>query len=476
MEKRLTQIFLLVFLVSIGIFAWSLWRRPIHIDDVWLAEYSFWLEKLGFVKSEAMRGFFNAENKLYVYHKLLAIEGALAIRWFGFSPYVLKSISLVFLVGSLWALQKMFRKQSLLKSGIFLLFALTFSFFHTVNLSFTFRPEIHLMFWGLVSFICLERYLDKPDEKVSLIAGGILSGFGTATHLNGVVFTGATVAFLWIYRRWWAGFIFGTVASWGLFFYFLFDARTVEEIKLSFHQLTHWRDVATGKYGAWDALLRVFTEQGRFLHSPPEIIYTFLILFLLIPTRKVLWKEHKRLLLYSGVLLFFVAEVTHGTNTNYLMYTFPFFILLATYGFETLVRQGRIKYACIIVAIFLAGSWGYNVDKFSHREENDLEYKKVAKFLPNDAKVLSPAYLMFPGLGKVRIQSFVVYRDKVEAKELSATPEDLTTAAEKFDIEYIVFDESNLNFFNIKAEVYGRYRLMAEQPSALFKIYQAYEK
>lgn len=472
MNKRTSHWVLGALLVSILIFVWSLWHRIIHIDDVWLAEYSFWLERLGYVKSEAMRGFSDADHRLFVYHKLLAIEGAALIRLLGFDPYVLKSLSLVFLGGSLWLINLLFQKYSKAKESPYLLFALFLSFFHTINLGFTFRPEIHLVFWGLCSFIFLDKYLDGESNKRFLLWAGVFSGFGTATHLNGVVFTGASVLFLWVYRKWWAGFVFGAIASWGLFFYFLFDAHTWVDLKHSFEQLTQWRDVATGQYG-WQILIRVFTEQGRFLHSPPEILYSFLLLFVLVPARKILWQEQKRLVLYSALLFFFVAEVTHGTNTNYLMYSLPFFLLLAVCGVEILIRQGKAAWALSVVTIFLVGSWTFNISAFYKRETMISEYTKVAEVLPKNVQVLAPSYLLFPGLGKFHIQAFVIYRDMVENGLLKASAGALFEQASKFNIEYIVFDKSNREFFQVVENEYANYRIMESQPSDVLTIFKA---
>lgn len=452
------------------IFAQSLWRRMIHIDDVWLGEYSYWLEKLGYVKSEAMRGFYQAENKLYVYHKLFAYQGAAAIKLFGFNPYVLKSVSLLYVLLCLPVLAFLYRKYSESKTQTLLLWALFLSFFHTMNLGFTFRPEMHLAFWGLLSFACLDRYLDKAKIPFLLLAA-FLSGVGIATHLNGVVFTGASVLLLWSQRRWSAGFIFGTIATWGLLFYFLVDVRSLDELRMSYTQLTHWRDVATGKYG-WDLILRIFMEQGRYLHSPPEIIYSILLLFLLVPARKFLLTTPKRVAYYTIFLCLVIAEVTHGTNTNYLMYAFPFLLLLSMWAFEFLINQGRKKIAWTAVCVFLIGSWTYDIQAFQSRETMAPAYQAVADFLPPNSKVLAPAYLMFPGLGKFQIQSFIIYRDRVEAGTLEQTATALFNEASQYDIEYIVVDNSNKEFFNIVDNGYGNYEATSTQPSDLFRIYK----
>ncbi|HWU43517.1 MAG TPA: glycosyltransferase family 39 protein, partial [Bdellovibrio sp.] len=244
MNSRSTKIFAIFFLTAVCVFLWSLWKRIIHIDDVWLGEYSYFFNQLGYVKSEAMRGFYGAENKLYVYHKLFTIEGAWVVQWFGFKPYALKSLSLLYLCLSFIPLNLIYKKYSDSRQSTLLLLALYISFFHTMNLGFTFRPEMHLVLWSLLIFLFLDKYIEKSKFE-DLALAGFFAGVSIATHLNGNTLALTGVLFLWFFRRWWAGFIFGAIGSWGLFFYFFFDARSIEELKLSYLQLTQWRDVAT---------------------------------------------------------------------------------------------------------------------------------------------------------------------------------------------------------------------------------------
>lgn len=469
-EVRQFRFSLILFIGTVLIFISSLWKRIIHIDDVWLAEYSYWLAKLGYVKSEAMRGFFDAETKLYVYHKLFNVEGAWVIKIFGFHPYPLKALSIVYLILSLWLLIKVYRLQSVKTQSAFLLAAVFLSFFHTMNLGFTFRPEMHLVFWGLLSYVFIEKYFTEFKSS-SLVLAGFFTGVGIATHLNGVVFAGAGVLLLWCYRHWRAGIIYGAIATWGLVFQFTFDVNSMQELKQMFLQLTHWRDVASGNYG-WNLLFKALEEQSRYLHSPPEIIYTLMLLFLIFPARKYLWEKHRRLVGFTLLLSFFVAEVTHGNNTNYLMYAFPFLVLLVILAFEWLLVQERVVWAWTVPVFFIFSSWIYDLSEFRHREVRAPEFAKVAEFLPKDANVLSSAHLMFSGLYKVRIQSFITYRDKVDTGELKQSAEALFSEAQKFDIEYVVVDESNATYFGIKDPSYGPYQVMTDQPSSIFKIYK----
>lgn len=461
--------------ISCLIFLASLWQRPIHIDDVWLAEYSYWLAKLGYVKSEALRGFLSAENQLFVYHKLFQVQGAWLIKWFGFKPYVLKSLSFLYLIGSLFLLHLLLRKGTA-KGFILLLFALYLSFFHTINLGFVFRPELHLVFWGLASYLLLESYLDT-NSRIYLVLSALLSGVGIATHLNGMVFTGASVLLLWVYRRWWSGFFFGVVATWGLAFFFLYDVRSWENLQLLYLQLTNWRDVSTGKYG-WESLFRVFSEVSRYFHSPPEIVYSCMLLFLMVPMRKYLAATRSRLIYFTALLSLCVAFVTHGHNTNYLMYALPFLLVLATDSFAQLLEENRPRHAWTVVGFFLVFSWGYDISKFwgtkveKGRIEN-AELEKIVQLIPEHAHVLSHHTLIFPGIEKLRIQSFINYRDNVEKGILEKNAEALFAEARKYDIEYVVVSKSNKEFFHIDSPSYEGYEAL---PTPELKKHWIYKK
>ncbi|KHD90012.1 MAG: hypothetical protein OM95_00340 [Bdellovibrio sp. ArHS] len=422
-----------------------------------------------------MRGFFTAEKQLFVYHKLFQIQGAWLITWFGFKPYVLKSLSLIYVLGTLPLLGLLYRRGSSNKKYIFLLFALFLAFFHTMNLGFVFRPETHLVFWGLLSYLLLDSYFESR-KKWLLLTSAFISGIGIATHLNGVVFTGASVLLLWLYRRWWAGLVFGTVATWGLLFFFTFDVRSWADLHQLYLQLTNWRDVSSGKYG-WESVFRIFSETSRYFHSPPEIVYSIMLLLLIFPARKHVIQFHKRTLYYTGLLSLCVAQVTHGHNTNYLMYALPFMLVLATWSFEERLSVNHWKTPVAAIGVFLVVSWGYDISKFwgaykthSHKEMQELEV--ITEILPEKANVLSHHMLIFPGIEKLRIQSLVTYRDKVENGLLQATPESLFNEANKFDIDYVVLNKGNQDFFNTIQNTYGSFRFMPIPQVENFRVYQ----
>ena len=153
----------------------------------------------------------------------------------------------------------------------------------------------------------------------------------------------------------------------------------------------------------------------------------------------------------------------------------PFLVLLALLAFEYLLTEGRRKLAWSAVGIFLIGSWQYDISEFSHKEAFFPQFSKVAEFLPANSKVLSAHFLIFPGIEKLRIQSFITYRDKVENKVLEKNAESMFQEAQKFDIEYVVVDPSNNAFFNVDKESYGPYSQLSNSPVEGYKIFKRQE-
>ena len=92
------QVLLPVFLILLLTLVSSLYHRSMHIDDAWLAEYAWWFSQTGHTKSEMFRGFEHYETQIWVYHKFFIIEGAALIRFFGIDLYILKSMSIFYMI------------------------------------------------------------------------------------------------------------------------------------------------------------------------------------------------------------------------------------------------------------------------------------------------------------------------------------------------------------------------------------------
>lgn len=472
MHQKIRRSHLLLLLIPVVLFLFSLWKRAIVSDEPWVAEYAYWISKVGYAKSEIMRGFLDVDQKVYAHHKLFSVVGAWWIDLFGMTPVTMKMMSLFFFLASLLPLWLVFKRYSQSKNYFVLFLAIFLSLFHIIEYAFVYRPEIFLMFLGLLSFLFLDRYFTE-NRKSFLVLSGLFAAIATAGHLNGVVFVGAGVLLLWIYRRWAAGFFFGVLGSLGLVFFVTYDTNgSLVEIQKLFTQLTQWRDVASSNYHWTHFPLRFINEQERFLHSPPEMAYTFLLLCVLIPFRSFLYKNAPRLFLYPFLITLCLAAISHGKTAKYLLYAVPFFILLVTLALEEQARTKRYGWMKYAVALYFIASWGYEIDRFKSKEVMHPEYVKTAASLPEEAWILSTTNYFYASAGRQHLQSFVYYDDAVEAKKGSWSPEFLFSEAEKFNIDYIVLDTKYRKTYHIEPQNYFNYELLPEQPSKLLLVYK----
>ena len=94
--RKTDQFLVLLLCLQIAFFIYSLFIRNVDIDDAWLGEHAYWLAKEGHARSELMRGWFLQEVRLLIHHKLMTLLGMVFIKFFGFSVYTLKSVSLLY--------------------------------------------------------------------------------------------------------------------------------------------------------------------------------------------------------------------------------------------------------------------------------------------------------------------------------------------------------------------------------------------
>src|ERR1035437_1698398 len=94
--KKISSVLKICLLFISGLLVYSFYHKCVNIDDCWLGEHAYWLSKLGFVKSELMRGITNQEGRFLCHHKFLTLNGALFINILGFSVYSLKLVSLIY--------------------------------------------------------------------------------------------------------------------------------------------------------------------------------------------------------------------------------------------------------------------------------------------------------------------------------------------------------------------------------------------
>ena len=87
MNKKYLQFFLGS---TILLFIYSLIHRIPDVDDGWIGDLAYFQAKLGYAKSELMRGITMLEIRHVCHHKFLTIQGGWFVNLFGWSLYTLK--------------------------------------------------------------------------------------------------------------------------------------------------------------------------------------------------------------------------------------------------------------------------------------------------------------------------------------------------------------------------------------------------
>lgn len=151
-NTRILKASLLFVLLSLIIFYfYSLFHRTVNGDEAIIAEHAYWLNKIGFVRSQMFDGLgLGWENREYHYHKLFVLIGALMFHFFGISLFALRFISVVFTFIGLYFMALYSKEKSEHPKKYFFLVSasillLNFTFY---NYSFIYRPKQWL--WHLV--------------------------------------------------------------------------------------------------------------------------------------------------------------------------------------------------------------------------------------------------------------------------------------------------------------------------------------
>lgn len=412
-NKRLIKYVLLFFVL---LFAFSLWQREADVDDAWIGEHAYWMNESGFAKSELMHGITEQQNRHIVHHKLLTLNGFLFIKAFGFNLYVLKSVSLLWLLSFLVILYYYCREKYGAKLALFALLC-TFANALVFQFSFTYRPEIMVMTLGFVSFVFTEKYL-MTNKKLMLLPAGLAAGLSAAAHLNGLIFIGGTTLILLLKRKPLSSVLAGFSALAGFAVYF-YDFTADFNFNYWYYQISYSpalnQDAVMPTTLSY--VLKVLGEHMRFFHSPKEISFTVLVLVSLF----ICFKDLKRNTLYALYLIIIVVLLSiisvHATS-KYLLLYLPYMVLIIIHAmsrvemkdfFSEVLRKKYTGYLLFFSAVYLIVNGVFNVmtslKKFD-AEKNRLITEKYFSASSNNLSILAPMTFIFNEMSKYkRIQA-----------------------------------------------------------------------
>lgn len=380
-----------------ALFIASLFGRHLHFDDAWSGEQAFWLRRDGYVHSELFRGFGGWENRLYIFHKGYIYAMAAILSVLGESVWAVKTTALLFAVGGLLLLLRYFQGQAeaqwlaallYLGCGTLMLFC------------FDGRPETMVMFFGLASYLVL----NKADSPVEFALAGSLAGLAGLTHPNGVLYMAAGALWLMWSSAGWRPLGWFSIPSAIVLSVFGLDAALAGEFPLLVSQFLHYPVVGPNLH--WMSKLSVMADyHSLFFHSEGEAtlsVLLILISLLALLNRAASVPRISPALRYVLLLVGLFWVLTKSPTAYYFLLFVPFFCIVivetALTNFLVMPRPRQMA-LLVLLALYPLGS----VARFRHiwRDNHayplaEVENARLAAYMPrHGAKIIAPLDFIF---------------------------------------------------------------------------------
>jgi len=436
----------------------TLIQRKYMIDDPWLGEQAYWLSQLGYVKSELFRGLNKYHEVQLVYHKLHIWLGSLLINIFGWDLYVIKSLALIFLSLLIFILYKYFsRFHSLLYFFLFLTMFL--SLYQLIRLSFVYRPEIIVLFFGFSSFFFLKLYY--IDEKNTyIIFSGLLAGLSILTHLNGLIYLSAGFIILIINKYYLQSMYFAILAIFISCFYFI-DILYSDSFTLFLTQFFSDPGIENTNSIWYSYLARIFNELSRLFYTESEIVFsTFLIITLILGRKYLKNLEIRNEIIYLIVLMVSLSLISPNPSSKYLVLYYPWLCIILSFIIPKIFEKDKHRYKIIIVIFFIINiaaqliiSFDLIIDKRPIYNEN----QKIAEALDisMNEKIAGPMTFVFPFVQNNQIQSLKFYKILNENNNYKYTGIDFFKKAKEFDRQKVIIPIDDINKLRIEIPKIG---------------------
>jgi hypothetical protein len=443
-------------------FLYSLIHRIPDIDDSWDGDFAYWQAKLGYVKSELMHGRGMQEVRLICHHKLLTLEGAAVIRVAGFSLYTLKSISLVFFLLFLFLYFKHTYKKLFPPFYFYLSLLILISNALIFNFAFVFRPEIGLMTLGFISYLLLDQVLKNNKGMLYIILSGLAAGLGVATHLNGTMFILAGGLLLFINRKYLYGIVFGlsSLPTAAIYFYDFTSTYNLNFWSYQIKELASLDELSNFPAGI-SQIMNLLTEHLRFFHSPKEVSFSLLFIFVVIFAFRHL-KSQKNLLIYTLVLIITLGLISVSKASKYAIAYLPYLIIIIVSSvkyifeerdFKSLGNKKTIRILTVFfIALYLSVNSYYNIKlclvKFSPSDNRQLVTRYITEKTGN-LRIVAPMSIIFNEIENFKsIQSDMCYSD-MQKKDKTIYGTGFLQSTEKFETDYIILTEEFINKFGM---------------------------
>jgi hypothetical protein len=315
---------IILFILFLLLVSTYIYRNPVG-DDGWFAEQSFWLYKVGIVRSNFFEGVLKWDQQLLVSHKLFILFGACLIHFFGPVLPTFQLVGFIFFCILIIQIGMYIKKRDEKTNYYLLLFLiLIFSNRFMVKVSFENRPELMLAALGLISFFLIQ----SPNPTFAkIMSSGILSGLAILSHLNGTIFFLAGIFTLAYYRKYRYLFIFFAAGIFVSLLYFIDIFKAQNGFSLWYYQFRN--DPATQKTFSLSSKLELLLTYPKFFFlGLQQTIFSIIILYVFWYLRKYFKEIPKILRVYFSFLLLSFWLITKNHSIVYAPIFIPFMIII----------------------------------------------------------------------------------------------------------------------------------------------------
>lgn len=459
-SKTINISLLLVILTGLVLIAAKLYFYTIHGDDPWFAEEAFWLVKSGRVRSEFFSTMLDYGVQQFAYHKLHIWLAALAIKLFGLSYLILKSITLGFFCIFLLVVRRYYLRfyQEDAVRGLFIFLAFILINSLVLELVFVYRPEIAIMCFGFIAYYFLQK--SEVTESIwDIVLAGIFAGLCALMHLNGIIFIAAGFILLLVNQQYKKAIIFGIIATAVASVYFI-DILP-NHLTEFWMQFRHDPAIPKGQFSIATLLGRLLGEYQRFFGHGYESGYSLLLLTVLLVDIRYIWaqRELRNCLIYFATLSITLAAISPGKNHYYLLFGMPYAGLLASAVILRMLRSRKVhgirrKVLFTVGVLYVAANIPHAVAIINdgrgghHLVQSNASVMAHFNIQPGD-KVLAPLNFIFNSIEKVDIQGVDAFLSRAQRGYVPMTAKAFFSEAVRNDRKFILMNSGQLAMLKI---------------------------
>lgn len=436
-------------------------NRAIHIDEAWIGEQAYTLQRDGIVTNNLFADYPPLDGEIVIYHKLPVWLGGIFVKLFGWGLYPLRAISILagfaLLLVFFRALAQLYNWRVGIVGTLLLLWVP--QFWEAMRI---FRPEILLTLFGFASYL-LARFAAEKNRLFPAALAGIAAGFAGLAHPLGMIFAAAGSLALIFHKKIIPGLILALLA---LLTFAPYISGFITDDELFLRQLADNGIMASKlQFSWWTPFLNLLNEHKRIFRNGDVIGISLLFLLAVATFRQVRKLPGRFYWQYLLIAFLLLAIAPFPKITRYYLPLIPFLVIGVSLTVESIISDSDtnsglrrpIYLFCLALFIgygFYALGRAASVDWHAPRE---LEASRMlAEKMTPGAVVIGRFDMVFDYIDEFRIYCWWGTEQRLSG---NFHPETVEQYADSIGAHYLVITKYNLEQMNLNSQqVSARFR------------------